>query len=65
VAARQRIPQRHVDRRERHPDESLRPKEAKAPRELLLDLRRRQRIADEERRDVADELGDGFNAAGV
>ena len=59
VAARQRIPQRHVDRRQRDADETLRAEQPKAPRELVLDLGRGERLAFHQRLDIADELRDG------
>ena len=58
VAPRERVPQRHVDRRERDADETLRAEQPEAPRELLLDLGRRERLALHQRREVADQLGD-------
>ena len=53
----ERVPQRHVDRGQRHADQALRPEQPEAPRELLLDLARRQRVALDQRFEVAHELG--------
>ena len=40
--ARERVPERHIDAGERHPDETLRAEQAEAARELLRDLGRRE-----------------------
>ena len=59
VAPRKRIPQRHVDRRQRNADESLRAEQPKPSRELLLDLRRRERLTFHQGLEITDEIGDG------
>ena len=45
VHARERIPQGHVDSRERHANQALRPEQPESPGERLVDLGRGQCFA--------------------
>ncbi len=57
MEARERVPKRHVDSRQRHRDEPLRTEETEAPLEFGGDLDGRELVAGNQRLDVADEVG--------
>lgn len=56
VSAGQRVPQGHVDRGERDTDQTLRPQQAEALGELLLDCERGECVPLHHRRDIPDQL---------
>jgi hypothetical protein len=56
MAPRERVPQSHIDTRKSHTDKALRAQQTESPRKFMLDLGRRQGLAQQERRDVSDQI---------